>query len=45
MASLVYPGEARLDPPSQAVIRFVIDVMGEHAGRISGGSGSPHTAL
>ena len=38
LLSLVYPREARLDPSSQAVIRFVIEVMGEHADRISGRS-------
>lgn len=34
--SLAYPREARLSPPVQAVIRFVLDVIGEHAARISG---------
>lgn len=34
--SLVYPREARLDQPAQAVIRFVIDVMKENADTIEG---------
>jgi DNA-binding transcriptional LysR family regulator len=34
--SLVYPREVRLDQPAQAVVRFVIDVMRENAGKISG---------
>jgi DNA-binding transcriptional LysR family regulator len=34
--SLVYPREARLDQPAQAVIRFVIDVMEENAAIIAG---------
>ena len=36
LLSLVYPREARLDQPVQAVIRFVIDVMRENAGKIAG---------
>lgn len=34
--SLVYPREARLSQPVQAVIRFVLDVMRENAARILG---------
>jgi DNA-binding transcriptional LysR family regulator len=34
--SLVYPREARLSQPTQAVIRFVLDVMRENAARILG---------
>jgi DNA-binding transcriptional LysR family regulator len=34
--SLVYPREARLAQPVQAVIRFVLDVMHENAARIAG---------
>lgn len=34
--SLVYPREARLAQPVQAVIRFVIDVMRENAARVAG---------
>jgi len=34
--SLVYPREARLDAPVQAVIRFVIDVMALNRDRIAG---------
>jgi hypothetical protein len=34
--SLVYPREARLAQPVQAVIRFVLDVMQENAARIAG---------
>ncbi|HUG26635.1 LysR family transcriptional regulator [Piscinibacter sp.] len=34
--SLVYPREARLAPPVQAVIRFVVEVMRENADRVSG---------
>ena len=34
--SLVYPREARLSQPVQAVIRFVLDVTREHASRIAG---------
>jgi DNA-binding transcriptional LysR family regulator len=34
--SLVYPREARLSQPVQAVIGFVLDVMREHASRIAG---------
>ena len=34
--SLVYPREARLAQPVQAVIRFVLDVMQENATRIAG---------
>ena len=34
--SLVYPTEARLSPPVQAVIRFVIEVMEDNADRIAG---------
>jgi DNA-binding transcriptional LysR family regulator len=37
--SLVYPREARMSAPVQAVIRFVIDVMRENAGRIAGTAG------
>ncbi|MBC7938281.1 MAG: hypothetical protein H7Z19_00725, partial [Chitinophagaceae bacterium] len=33
---LVYPREARLDAAAQAVIGFVMAVMGENAARISG---------
>lgn len=34
--ALVYPREARLAPPMQAVIRFVLDVVAENADRIRG---------
>ena len=34
--SLVYPREARLDPPAQAVIRFVMDVVALNRKRIEG---------
>jgi DNA-binding transcriptional LysR family regulator len=34
--SLVYPREARLSQPVQAVIGFVLDVAREHASRIAG---------
>lgn len=34
--ALAYPREARLSPPVQAVIRFVIDVMRDNAERITG---------
>ena len=33
---LVYPREARLSPPVQAVIHFVLDVMRAHAARVEG---------
>jgi DNA-binding transcriptional LysR family regulator len=36
--SLVYPTEARLSPPVQAVIAFVVEVMQEHAHMIAGTS-------
>lgn len=36
LLSLVYPREARLAQPVQAVIRFVVDVMRENAARIAG---------
>jgi len=34
--ALVYPREARLAQPVQAVIRFVLDVMHDNAARIAG---------
>ena len=36
---LVYPREARLSQPVQAVIHFVLDVMREHASRVQGTRG------
>ena len=39
--SLVYPTEARLSPPVQAVIRFVIEVMEDNADRIAGTAPPP----
>jgi hypothetical protein len=35
----VYPPEARLAQPVQAVIRFVLDVMRENAAQIAGTAG------
>jgi hypothetical protein len=37
--SLVYPREARLSKPVQAVIGFVLDVTRENAARIAGAAG------
>jgi DNA-binding transcriptional LysR family regulator len=38
---LVYPREARLTPPVQAVIRFVVDVVRDAAARIAGTAADP----